>query len=368
MEIRDAVHGNIIIGEIEAGIIATPEMQRLRYIRQLDMTYLVFPGANHTRFEHSLGTMHVAGELAGKMSDKPEEELHIVGLLHDIGHGPFSHLTEHFTKKYLKLDHEQIGERMIRKSGIKEIIESGGLSFGKIMGYFRKTDRIDIVGGPLGADRIDYLMRDSYYTGVAYGIVDYDRTKSMVTPYEGRIAITEGGIPIAESLLIARYFMFTNVYYHHTKAIANKMLQRAVGSALENGEITADEMIDMNDWTLLERLKEYPLVDRIMKRNLYKRAYYENVDSDIDAAELESELIKSGFERDDFVIHVANISKSDNDIEVVDRDGKLVGTLAELSPFIKTLNEVLTRSRRLLVASDRSNAEKIGRAVRKLIE
>ena len=99
LEIRDPIHGNIDVNETELKIINTAPMQRLRYIKQLDMTYLVFPGANHSRFEHSLGTMQVTKELVKSMYGDKESELSYVGLLHDIGHGPFSHLSEHLIEK-----------------------------------------------------------------------------------------------------------------------------------------------------------------------------------------------------------------------------------------------------------------------------
>ena len=231
MEIRDPIHGNIDIDDTEAGVIDTPEMQRLRYIKQLDMTYLVFPGANHTRFEHSLGTMQVTKALLSSMGEN-EKEIAYAGLLHDIGHGPFSHLSEGFIKKYLKKDHEKIGEERITNSEIKDIISDSGMNFGRIVDYFRDADKIDVVGGVLGSDRIDYLMRDSHYTGVAYGVIDYERLKKRLIPYRNRVAIMESGVSGAESLLLARYFMHSNVYMHHAKLIASKMLQRAMRTGL----------------------------------------------------------------------------------------------------------------------------------------
>src|ERR1035441_551033 len=115
MEIRDPIHGNIELGQTECAIIDTPEMQRLKYIRQLDLSYLVFPGANHTRFEHSLGTMQVSKILFSGTLGKSEPEFSYVGLLHDIGHGPFSHLSEPYLEKKLGKNHEQIGVDRIRK-------------------------------------------------------------------------------------------------------------------------------------------------------------------------------------------------------------------------------------------------------------
>jgi HD superfamily phosphohydrolase len=152
LEIRDPIHGNIKLNETESKIIDTPEMQRLRYIRQLDVAYLVFPGANHTRLEHSLGAMDVTKTLISTIYTEEVPEFSYVGLLHDIGHGPFSHLSDSIIKRYLHRDHEQIGEAVIRNSEIRDIISGSGLSFDKIMKYFKDESSIDVVGGPLGSD------------------------------------------------------------------------------------------------------------------------------------------------------------------------------------------------------------------------
>ena len=173
------------------------------------------------------------------------------------------------------------------------MIEDSGLSFKKIVDYFRDPEGESLVGGALGADRIDYLMRDSHYTGVAYGIIDYERLKDTLAPSDWGVAITEAGISGAESLLIARYFMHSNVYMHHAKLIAAKMMQNAISASLEAGEIKADELVSMTDNTLFAALmssKETAtkaMAERIMERRLFKRAYYENVGKDVDVKELE---------------------------------------------------------------------------------
>ena len=371
-EIRDAIHGNIDFDETECKILNTPAMQRLRYIKQLDMAYLIFPGANHCRFEHSLGSMHVTKELARNVYGNDEKELSYVGLLHDIGHGPFSHLSEFVMEKYLKKNHEQIGERVLVDSGIKDIIEGSGLSFRKIVDYFRDSGGIDLVGGALGSDRIDYLMRDSHYTGVAYGIIDYERLKGrFMLSKEGRVAITDAGVSGAESLLIARYFMHENVYMHHAKLIAAKMMHNAIASALEAGELSAERLIAMTDGELVNALggsKEKSvkgMVKRIAERRLFKRAYYEHVDKAVNIEELESAIEGAGFGRDEFVVCLRSFKGSGDDIPVVDRSGNKIGMLTELSPLIKTLNGVLASSKKLLVACDRKDVGKITPIVKK---
>lgn len=373
MEIRDPIHGNIEINETVQRIIDTKEMQRLRYVKQLDTTYLIFPGANHTRFEHSLGTMHVTKELSSLIYGDEKEEMQYVGLLHDIGHGPFSHLSEHFIKEYLKMNHEQLGEYRIRNSEIKDALSDAGLSFNKVIHYFRDADNIAIVGGPLGADRIDYLMRDSHYTGVAYGLIDYERIKGRLCPYKDKVAVSESGISGAESMLIARYFMYTNVYMHHAKAIANKMLQRAIGTAMEQDIFNGEELALMDDGRLIETLSNSKINDvaeltqRVLERRLFKRVYYGNVSHKVDTAELEKMIIDSGVKRNEFIAHYMSFRGTNERINVVDRNNKLVGDLTDVSQLIKTLDSIFKESSMLLVASDKRNAEKINGVVRKFV-
>lgn len=373
MEIRDPIHGNIEVNPTECRIIDTPEMQRLNYIKQLDLSYLVFPGANHTRFEHSLGTMYVAKMLFSETLGKKDPEFSYVGLLHDIGHGPFSHLSEPYIEKYLKKDHEQLGVERIKNSEIADIISDSGMSLNKVLAYFQGSEKIDVVGGTLGADRIDYLMRDSHYTGVAYGVIDYHRLRAKLVLHKGRVAILEGGVAGAESMLIARYFMFSSVYMHHTKIIAATMLRNAIGGALEAGTFGADEMASMSDAELLLNImrskdKEAAgLVKRISQRKLFKRAYEGGFSADFDLDELKSAIMKAGFGRNDFVAHVVTFSGGGDDVVVVDEDGSPMGKLTEVSPFIKTLNQVLKDTKKLIVACDRKDTEKIGAIVKRFV-
>lgn len=372
LEIRDPIHGNIKINETEMLIIDTPQMQRLRRIKQLDLSYLVYPGANHTRFEHSIGTMHVTKELFAalyKDEDGAASELGYVAMLHDLGHGPFSHVSDPFIEKYLKKTHEVLGEELIRDSEIKDIISGSGINFGKFMKNFRDSERIGIVAGPLGSDRIDYLMRDSHYTGVAYGIIDYERIKSRIVLHEGDIAIDEGGTAGAESMLISRYFMHLNVYSHHTKIIAAMLLKKAIALAFEEKVFDGDEFAGMYDEQLVVSLlgsknrEIIRLVDRITNRRLFKRAYYDAVGADVEIEGLADSIVKAGFGEIDFGIQRLNIAGSKDEIQVIGSDGKSLGKLTQLSPFMKTLTDVLSNSGKLLVACDKKNVDRVRRIV-----
>lgn len=374
MQIRDTIHGDIKLNDIEDKIVDTKEMQHLRYIKQLDTTYLIFPGANHTRFEHSLGTMQVTKEISKNIYGDNGNEFSYVGLLHDVGHGPFSHLSENLTEKYLKKNHEQLGEDIIRNSEIKDILSNSTLSFDRIMSYFKDPEKIDVVGGTLGSDRIDYLMRDSHYTGVAYGIIDYDRLKTRLLLYKDKVSISEQGISGAESMLIARYFMFHNVYAHHAKTIANKMIVKAIEIALENDVFDAKTLSRMSDEELVYSLensntkKSVELIKRIKERNFFKRSYYNKVKKDVDIEKLSDEIVDSGIEKDEFIVHQMNFGAKNDDVDVVDPDGTYIGKLTEVSPFVHTLMEVNKTSKKLLVACDKSNILKINSIVKDFVE
>jgi uncharacterized protein len=372
MEIRDPIHGNIAVGSIEQRIIDTPEMQRLKYIKQLDLSYLVFPGANNTRFEHSLGTMQVSKDLFSESLGRDEAEFSYVGLLHDIGHGPFSHLSEPYIERALGKNHEQLGEERVRKSEIADIISDSGMSLNKVLAYFRGSEKINVVGGALGADRIDYLMRDSHYTGVAYGVIDYERLKTRLVLHKGRVAVLESGVSGAESMLIARYFMHSNVYTHHAKMIASGMLREAIGITLQKKAIDAKAMWDMTDEGLMMAIGDsgakeaQDLVTRITERRLYKRAYDSAVGTDVKLEEIRKAVLKTGLGSHEFVANIVTLGGGNDDITVVNRDGDRVGKLTEVSPFIKTLMSVLEK-RRLLVACDKRNVAKVRAAVERAV-
>ncbi|MDE1832839.1 MAG: HD domain-containing protein [Candidatus Micrarchaeota archaeon] len=370
MYIRDPVHKNIDFDDFQERILNTGEMQRLRYIKQMGFCNLVYPGANNTRFEHCAGVMHVARELEARVYEDSRPEVAYIGLLHDIGHGPFSHQSEPILKRYLHKSHEQMGEEIVNGSEIRDILSDAGLDVPFILGYFRDEMNCEIVGGALGADRVDYLMRDSLYTGVAYGIIDYTRIKSKMTEHKGRPAIYEQGVSGAESLLIARYFMIKNVYMHHVEIIAEGMFQTALNEAIENERLDPKVVHGLNDAQLFGRLLDIEgsggPIHRIMGRDLFKRAFYKNAGADLKEEEVTSELGRLGLEPADYVVSLSQLRGSKMDIGVVDKDGDFVGNLSEISPLIKTLNTTLLSERKLLVACDEANVERVGAAMGRL--
>ncbi|MGV8176415.1 MAG: HD domain-containing protein [Candidatus Bilamarchaeaceae archaeon] len=278
MIINDDIHGNIEFSETERRIIDTHEFQFLRGIKQMAFAYLVYPGSLHTRFEHSLGTLHLATRISRHLGVQKEdlELIRLHALLHDLGHLAFSHESERVLSAYLG-DHERVGEMKAENSAIKDII-SENLSVKDVKGIFHLKEKAyeRIIDSDLGADRMDYLLRDSRNTGVAYGIVDIDRLIHTLALDKKELALKEGGIEAAESLLIARFMMFSAVYLHDTARVASAMFRRAVSLSVETKEVQPKEFLYMNDWEALDLLKSHGISRdyalRLESRRLYKVA------------------------------------------------------------------------------------------------
>ncbi len=223
--IRDSVHGNLYLNDFEIKLVDTPQMQRLRRIKQLGFTYLVYPGANHSRFEHSIGTLHIASQIADNigLDDHEKQLVRSAALLHDVGHGPFSHVSE----RVLDSPHEYLTSRVIRESSLFDILSENS-DPDEVIDLINGNGLLgQIISGELDADRMDYLIRDSHYTGVAYGMIDTGRLIHSIR-LENNLIVESKGIQAAESALIARYLMYPSVYQHHTTRIINSMFRRCM--------------------------------------------------------------------------------------------------------------------------------------------
>lgn len=289
--IRDPLHNNIRLDPLARELIETPAFQRLRYVRQLGLAFLVYPGATHTRFEHALGTYHLAkksltllAEESG-MSGVPEDEASIVSaaaLLHDVGHYPFSHALEEIGA----LHHEEVARSLIGGGEIGEILTRtlGSDAPARIIALVRGESQSPLqrlISGSLDLDKLDYLRRDALMCGVSYGEIDVDRLLNslvMVQDLESgglTVAIAEKGLSALESLLFAKYQMYRNVYWHHAIRSATAMYKRLVAEALDAGALPADRLASFTDEGLLHVLDQarLPMLDALRSRRLYKRAF-----------------------------------------------------------------------------------------------
>lgn len=269
-EIRDPVHGYIKLTEVERDLIDSPYVQRLRRVHQLAGSYLVYPGAVHSRFEHVLGTMHLAGQIAeslartSKISPDQVQEARIAALLHDVGHGPFSHTFEEVLAERSTTTHEDISQRIILETSVGDVLRKHGYSSKKISSYaVGKQAKLppfmnEIIAGSLSADMMDYLPRDSYFTGVEYGRVDVQRVIDSLYVVGGSLVIDEAAIYAFEALLLARYEMFKAVYFHRTVRAADLMLAHSMSLADSALNLTSlsnlEGYLSLTDEVVLQRM------------------------------------------------------------------------------------------------------------------
>ncbi len=278
--VQDSINGPIRLEEGIERIVDDQSFQRLRYVKQLGLTNLVYPGANHSRFEHSLGSMFLAGEFAEHFSLPRRSELEIAALLHDIGHTPFSHSFEQYFKQKTGMSHEDAGLAIIRgetpfeNSSIPALIEETGADLKFVTGILQKKPGSKaysrIVSGPLDSDELDYVRRDAYYCGVSVGFVDYRRVINTVVLRKDQILAEEKGIPALENVSVARIQMYRTVYWHKTARIAQGMFQNALQLAdpdIPNPFVLRDdELVSI----MVQDRKAGELVKSILARKLFK--------------------------------------------------------------------------------------------------
>jgi len=285
--IRCPVHHDIQVDEEFLPLLDSPPVQRLRHISQLGMANLVYPGANHTRFEHSMGVFHLAGLCARslELSRDDGKALRAAALLHDAGHGPFSHLSEELfgverplTGVSVPVSHEERTCEIVGKE-MAGSLEHAGIEPARVIDILRGKQTFSvIVSADLDVDRMDYLVRDAHYTGVNAG-VDPGRLSSKFRLYgDNRIALAESGLASAESLLLARYLMYSTIYFHHAVRCAERMLMRAIALELSGDDNPGtNAFFAMDDCSVTHLLSETrnrecrALVKGLRERRLHKR-------------------------------------------------------------------------------------------------
>ncbi|MCB9227053.1 MAG: HD domain-containing protein [Chitinophagales bacterium] len=251
--INDPVHGFISISDkLIFNIIEHPYFQRLKRIKQLGLTYLVYPGAHHTRFHHALGAYHLMKKAINVLQNKgvkitKEEALaaQLAILLHDIGHGPFSHTLEHILIK--GTSHEKISLLYMQKLN-EEFNGQLDLAIKIFTNQYHKKFLYQLVSGQLDVDRLDYLTRDSYFTGVSEGVINYNRIIDMIDVFDNELVVESKGIYSVEKFLVSRRIMYWQVYLHKTVISAEQMLvkvvQRAQELAKKDTDVSTRTMMD----------------------------------------------------------------------------------------------------------------------------
>jgi HD superfamily phosphohydrolase len=303
--LRDPVWNNIRVDELTLNLVDTDVFQRLRYVRQLGWTYLVYPGATHSRFEHALGTHHLSrrtlallceAEDSASISEDEQAIVRSAALLHDVGHYPFSHALEEIGA----LHHEDVARPLITEGSVASLLTSrlGKDAPVRVFDLIRGRSESALQGlisGSLDLDKVEYLKRDAFMCGVPYGEIDVDRlTNSLVLvddPKTGRraIGVREKALSALESLLFAKYQMYRNVYWHHAVRSATAMYKRLVEDALQAGVVDVQSLARYTDEGLMHRLESASpsqLLVALKERKLYKRA------AEWPAAELDDDKVE----------------------------------------------------------------------------
>ena len=282
--IKDPIHGYIFIDDLVRELIDTRYFQRLRRIKQLSGSEYVYPGANHTRFEHSLGVSYLAEKMANSiqkdedvnLTEKDIYHVKIAGLLHDIGHGPFSHTFEALLAKANK-HHEDLSRWIIRDSEISDLIKANGLNVDIVTGLINGNKTIkgkgylnQIISGACDVDKMDFIVRDSYHTGAEYGQVDIMRILYTMGVFEGNLAVNYSALPAFEAFLIARVESFRTIYFHKVSRASQLMVVRAMELAeKELGLLdfkTPEDYLKLDDCTVWTKLLESKSAKKMMKK------------------------------------------------------------------------------------------------------
>lgn len=281
--IKDPVHGYIEVSGEELQVIDTRAVQRLRRISQLPFVYLVYPGARHSRFDHSLGCMHLAGEFARSLGldEYKVRVLRIAGLIHDVGHTPYSHLFEAILER-AGSNHEAMTARVLEEDPeLGDAVEKCGIALKDVISVVEgRSPESTVISGPIDADKLDFLVRDSYFTGAPYGLIDVRRIVLRSRLVDGKLAININAVGAVEEMALARYQNFMNIYLHHT-ARAAQMLFLSGAKLLEEvsslPSMSVEEYLSHDDYTIWCLMKSNDktrwIIDRIERRIIPKVAY-----------------------------------------------------------------------------------------------
>ncbi len=377
--IKDSVHDHIQINGVARDLLDTPALQRLRRISQLGTVSLVYPSANHTRFEHSLGVYHLACEALEQLSieGRRAKRVQAAALLHDVGHGPFSHNLEALTYRRTGRYHDDVSH-LLAEGAVGDVLREHDLEPATIAGLVAGEGRFgQLVSGELDVDRMDYLVRDAHHTGVPYGTIDHGRLVRELTFADGELVLDEGNVQTAESLLVARALMNPTVYSHSVARISKAMLRRAAERLLEapDAALDAATLQRMDDSDLIVALRSSEATSefarRFDRRNLFKRAVWAEID-DVPGGIIEADhdAIRA-FERE-----VADRAGVDPQAVILDVPGRpsmtestsrvlVNGEIRELgqqSPLVGALRAAQYSQWRLGIYSPEADRERVGRA------
>lgn len=379
--LRDPIHRNILLEPWAVDLIDSRELQRLRRVRQLGTAYLVYPGANHTRFEHSLGAHKLAQDAtrAFGLAGDEARTIEAAALLHDVGHGPMSHLFEEVAIGK-EIHHEEFGVDLIRWSGLADRLRSHGIDPNAVADLVvGKGPRSRIVSGDIDVDRMDYLVRDAHYTGVRAS-VDPERILHTLTLAADGVLVREEGVTSVEALLLARFLMYPAIYFHHTCRSAEAMLIAAIRDLVDQGA-QLNDLRTLDDFQLLNRLEAATgfardVAVRIQERRLFKRAF-EGTHAIVEADEFLQQLVKDpkrrtaverelaqecGLRPREVIVDAPRLPMvREVEARVLRKDGEVV-SLREASTLVRTLLQAQRDHWRFWVFAPKDYVDSVQRA------
>ncbi len=377
LAIKDSVHDHIEVGGVAEALIDTPAVQRLRRVTQLGTVKYVYPSANHTRFEHSLGVYHLAARALDNLGVEgvAAARIRAAALLHDVGHGPFSHNVESVIHRHTGKYHDDVAD-LVTTGAVGRVLADHDIDPGDVAGLVRGEGRYgQLVSGELDVDRMDYLVRDAHHTGVPYGTIDHERLVRELAFVDGELVLREGNVQTAESLLLARALMNPTVYAHPVARISKAMLRRAAERLLDTPDISADDLRRMDDYDFVAALRMTPetsaYAERLDTRRLFKRAVWAEHD-DVPASLLAASHAElQAFEREisdrvdlpseNVVVDVPSPPSMTESTSRVVVNGD-IRELGKASPLVSALRTAQEQQWRLGVYCPRSETEAVGRA------
>lgn len=378
--IQDPVNGPVKLSADMQKVIDSPEFQRLRFIRALGLCNLVFPGANHSRFEHSLGTMHLASLFSEALDLEEKQLVMISALLHDIGHPPLSHSNEEIFEEITGLDHLQAGLAIIEGKGdfsgssLPGILESVGLDPKDVTSVLlgkRKDRRVlsRLISGPMDVDELDYMRRDSLYCGVQIGNVDHRRILNVALVHNNDIMVEEKGLGTMESVLIARILMYSTVYFHKTSRIAQKMTGYVIR---ENMELFKDpfHMDDSDLFQVLKDLRDNRIAQSLLRRELFKPIFKLPYRPELAQGINDSLGNDSKLGEHDYIVDVipplefSGPGRIKSDLNVLTPNG--IMNITEVSPLVRALSETL-ENRTITVSAPLWAAKRVRQTLERVI-
>jgi len=428
--IHDPLHGSIVVDGIFLKLLSRHEVQRLHNVKQLGVANTVFPGANHTRLEHSLGAYHLAGRMGNAIHLSGEDLMHVrvAALLHDICHLPFSHNISELYEHRTGTDHMELARPLIKgtiptyperdedilggNDTIAEMLGSEGISSdmvcdliakprssvdgldafmsdGTKQSFFSSKDHLhQMIHGPVDIDQMDYLMRDAHYTGVAHGSIDIERLLTQMRVFNNTIVLERGGMVAAEGLMVSRALMYSSVYFNKTVRIAEMMLSKAT----ELSDVNMDTIHLMDDHDLRSELmgckgRPSELMRSLIHRRLYKKAFSAySIDLDEEQVKkivqyskyenkkrLEDEIAEeAGIDYSEVIADIPSRSSLLSNVKIgktdvsIYQDGR-VRPITRISPVSKALQSRDTFDWAIMVSSPNEHKERVERAAASIL-